>query len=559
MDKTSKKIEKVRSIQDEAIGKWFDVFRVRNLAGNRIEIEVPRGTTSLQQVLQLLLDRGAALDNSADTISAIQDAKGAKAPVYIRSAQTGWRDNFETFVTQHGAAGKGKNVLPPKPNPNLPEVPELVGDLQAWKQLISVCQYSTSMLLALCVVFAAPLIRLLARSNFTIVLVADSRSGKSTAQMVAGSVLGFRTEEQLPTLDATDAGLRALAFSFNDHPLLINEVATARGKKSDVYSTLLGGTYALMSGRDTMRHPSWSEGHQAGTFNTIGLMSSEHSPDTWAGRAGEIRDNGEKIRLISVPVSLDPHGKTFDQLPADLSPEERARKAKHYADTLKMGFTMQAGTAWPAYLEKLIENRNRTLENSKSVIQRFEQRMSYEKRNDLERDIISKFAVLAAGGVIATRAKILPFSAGLVANAVERSCEAALRALPNYAADLDHDLSILREMLGGPTVIAGPPDQVQISGRDMDLLKGADGIKYKHGAGQEFIIRSESLVGWFNSLNRVQQLLEWLDDEGYLQHARARKSGRSVEWAQSQAEWYRGHRPRSINIVLPKGLRNLQK
>jgi hypothetical protein len=556
--------KKIRIEQDEASRTWHNVFRVPSIEGGVVEVPLSREILSLRQVLAVLMKHGANLANSDASLKAIEDALEQNAPTYTRAARVGWRDGFEAFVLHRSVAGTDAKLLPPKLSLALGtrdlgtrDVPESIGTLAEWQRLISRCKYSTSMILGLCVVFATPLLRLLGRPNFAIVLFGSARLGKSTIQLVAGSVLGFRTEEMLPTFDATEAGLRALAISYNDHPLLLNEVASAKGKKSDVYQTLLGSTYALMSGRDTIRHPSWSDGCPTVNFSTIALLSSEWSPDVWAGRAGQVRDDGEKVRLIGVPVAFAPHVQTFDRAPSGYSPAHQQKTSKAFADGLKSGFKCRSGTAWPAFMDALVLNQAEIVAEAEAVIAQFERDMQPWREDPLQRDIVSKFAVLAAGGVVAITTKILPFKTDLIYDAVKQSCLAALGALPDQEGELRGDLATLRAKLEGPTILRAPTGTRPLSPGEQKLLEGADGIKFSRGTGTEFTIRSSSLSGWLPSPARLRQVLERLAQEGHLKQTRAGSSGRSIEWAQSQVEWYSGYRPRSIRISLPNGLNSL--
>ena len=134
-----------------------------------------------------------------------------------------------------------------------------------------------------------------------------------------------RSEESLPTLNATEAGLLETAVACNDAMLPINEVGTARGSKRDTYSTLRPFTYALTSGRDVLRHTSWTGGGKPGTFKTILVLSSERSPDDWASHGGDQRDDGETVRLIGLPVLRPGFTTIFDRRPKDLYDDDAGR------------------------------------------------------------------------------------------------------------------------------------------------------------------------------------------------------------------------------------------
>ena len=89
---------------------------------------------------------------------------------------------------------------------------QISGTKKCWQDLVRVARHSTAMTLALCAAFAAVLLVLVGRASFAIMLVGPSKIGKSLVQLVAASVLGYGREQDLPSLNATPAGLLAAAL-----------------------------------------------------------------------------------------------------------------------------------------------------------------------------------------------------------------------------------------------------------------------------------------------------------------------------------------------------------
>ena len=69
------------------------------------------------------------------------------------------------------------------------------------------------------------------------------------------------------------------------------------------------------------------------------------------------------------------------------------------------------------------------------------------------RDIVAKFGVLYAGGMIAVHAGVLPIDGKKVGRAVARACRAALAELPDPEAELRADLRVLSQRLAGGAII----------------------------------------------------------------------------------------------------------
>ena len=380
-----------------------------------------------------------------------------------------------------------------------------------------------------------------------------SRCGKSTAQLVGASALGFGTEESLPTLNATVAGLLATALAFNDHMLPINEVGTAAGSKGGVWPKVYSATYALTSGKDIIRHPSWTEGGRQGSFQVLCLLSSEHTPDEWAGRYGETRDAGETARLIGVPVLQNGATTIFDRPPGGLKDAALTAWVSEQFECIKDELPHSCGYAFPAFIDRLVQDRDAQATYARKVIQAFENRFDKQELTEVRRDIIAKFGILAAGGAMASAFKVLLIDEKVIFDAVIRACNAALSVLPDPDAELREDLASLQRNLGEGAIL----DAEAISARRMSLFRQADGFHCRRDKGAIFVVRQCAFASWFRTPLRAQRVLERIDLEGFLPQTRERRAGRSLDWAQKQVTWPDGTRVRSISIYLPGGLEQI--
>jgi hypothetical protein len=261
--------------------------------------------------------------------------------------------------------------------------------------------------------------------------------GKTTAQIVGASPLGFGRSQDLPTLNSTPAGLLAAAKATNDHAFFIDEIGTARGPKRDIYVALSDSTYALMSGRDVLRHPSWTGagGEGPSTFRVIVVLSSEHSPDTWAARNGETRDEGETARLISLP--LEALGTSiFDRPPSAATEPDRLLWEREQLARLHEGLPKQRGVSFARYLDAITQKPRKTADRARDLVKRFERHLGSKASSPVARDIVSKFGIFFAGGIVSAEAGVLPIPKRVIASAIRKACLAALSALPDPHANL---------------------------------------------------------------------------------------------------------------------------
>ncbi|MCJ2127573.1 DUF927 domain-containing protein [Methylobacterium sp. E-045] len=539
---------------------WVDIYEAPGIEEKPIQAEVPREDQSPNAVRRHLLRKGAQLASVEDP-QALAAAIAAEAPVLRRAAHMGWRDDDDTFVSHRfvSPAEMDVSIIPPEcPMVGAAGQLQIRGTLEIWQGLVAVSQYSTTLVVALCAVFAAPLLALLRRPSFALVFFGPSRIGKSFAQLVAGSALGFGREEDLPSLNATPAGLLAAGLGFNDHMLPINEIGTARGPKSEVYVTLRDSTYSLMNGQDTIRHPSWTgDGEAPSTFRVICLLSSEISPDAWAARNGETRDDGEMARLIGVPVLNAGSQTIFDRPPTELTAEGLSEWEKGQFQRLRQSLPENRGIAFREFIDWLVIDVEKNVALTRSRVASFEAHFADASMTAVGRDIVAKFGILWAAGILAVDAGILPLGRRAIGPVIIQACRAALAELPDPQNELRADRTALKEHLAGRTII----DLEACSRKEQRLMRDADGFHRprRESGGEEYVVRAQEFSAWFGTPVRVRRLLEWLDDEGLLDHGRDRTTKRSNEWAQKQVTWPDDTRVRSISLYLPGGLSDLDR
>ncbi|MCC0805736.1 DUF927 domain-containing protein [Methylobacterium sp. W2] len=557
---TTAGIRKINQLYDEGEQAWYDVYESPGIAVPLVTATVPREDQSVGAVIRHLLRCGARLPPTNERQGIITTAIACEAPIVRRAARNGWRD-AKTFVTHRTVVSGRENgdvVVPPSgafagSTGHMQDR----GDLVEWRMLMLIAQYSTAMMLALAAVFAGPILKIARRPNFALVLYGPSRSGKSTAQLAGASALGYGQEEDLPSLNATPAGLMAIAVAFNDHALPINEVGTARGGKCNVYDALRDVTYSFGNGQDTIRHPSWtgSSGGEAATFQVLPLMSSEHSPDAWAARKGESRDEGETARLIGVPVLFNGCRTIFDRAPKTLAATDRASWEQEQFKQLREVLPNQRGFAFKAHVEWITARPEFVQEWVGILVARFEAAVVQADMSPVKRDIVAKFGVLYAGGYLAIKAGVLPLDKLKFGQAIIRACRAALAELPDPMAELKRDLGVMKVKLAGASVV----DTEACTGKQLRLMRSTDGFRSPKNAGHAIVVRAQVFADWFPSKLRTRRVLEWLDTEGFLDHVRERTNGRSNLWAQRQVTWPDGTRQHSISIYLPGGFTDLDR
>lgn len=538
---------------DQAMNTWSDMIEVDHVEGRKALIEIPRSMGAHAGVCELL-KKGADLPGGAKTwAAALEAARAMRVPNRTMPARCGWQSADGAFVSSTFVAANADGCLLPRDTAaGRNGKVGIVGSLDDWKALAKIARYSTSMTVALCAVFAAPLLRALHRPSFGIVFYGKSRVGKSVSQLLAASAMGYGAEEDMPSLNATMPGLIAAATDFNDQMFPINEVATASGDKSDVHNAIRSAAYQLISGRDVLRHPSWTAaaGGPIPSFQTIILMSSEVSPDTWAERGRAVRDDGERARMIGMAVDRCDRGHIFDRLPRKLKGKDRAKRVARINGKLRSGLPHARGAAFKFYAERLAECRQQAASDALALLESFEADFASRAGSNVARDVVAKFGALFAGGVLASRFEVFPVSEEGIRARIASACQSALDDLPDPEAEIRKDRVLLREKLGSGSIL----NFLEPNKKLLATLLQADGYKERSNPGECYRVRATVFESWFNTPARTKIMLQWLYSEGYLITTKSVSRGQSNSWAQTQGNWPDGSRPRSFEIRFPKGL-----
>lgn len=551
---------KSATVLDEATGDYYDEFTGTSLQGELISVLASRADVSVPQVEKLLLKRGFQLPGGAQRKSVIAAAMAMSAPIATMAAQVGLREGGAVFVLHKrvvAAPHVKTTLLPPATHArSLTHHLKKAGTLDDFNnKIVSIACHSSALVLGIAAGFAAPLLSLLHRPSFALVLVGRSRCGKSSTQLETASMVGFQNENQLPSLNTSPAGLLNLARDFNDHAIVINEIGTAGLRKEDTYSVLRNFTYQLINGRDKIRHQSFEGdgGSASATFSAIFLFSSELGPDEWAARAGEKRDRGEMSRLIGVPVLFGSAKSIFDMPPEKVRDEQTAWERRQFR-RLRKRIARYHGAAFETFVEHLVREGPSILPRINGFMLDFEARVAdFSSLDPTKREIVTAFAVMYAAGAEATDAGLLNLSSAVVRDALSRCCHAALDNVPDPDKALHAGLRRLTEMISSKRVLLSTSRRT----RKASACRRALGIRIPERKGERVVLKGSAVIDHLRNPLELADVLDYCHKQGYLitKNLRAKKKG--IGWAERQILWPDGSRPRSIEFFFPRGLADL--
>ena len=309
------------------------------------------------------------------------------------------------------------------------------GTLEDWREKVALpATKSSRMAFALCVAFAAPLMRFTTEKTGGFHLFGPSSRGKSTALRACCSVWAKGASDgEMSSWRSTDNGLEAVAAAHNDLPLIIDELGQATPQNVDVAEVL----YMLGNETGKKRMSRNIQGRRSLSWRTMFLSSGEMSLEEYAEE--QARENrkisrdlkkGVRVRMASIPAvayenSEDPRG-VFDYV-------DEQEDTKSLSQAIEKATEFESyGTAGPAFvrglLRKIEEEGRETLESEiQGKIREFcECAVGDDKDGQILR-VANRFGLVAAAGELAIELDVLPWVRGLAHECVLK-CYRAWRA-----------------------------------------------------------------------------------------------------------------------------------
>lgn len=323
----------------------------------------------------------------------------------IRHDRLGWIPDTNNFMFGDGAVGYA-NAVKYIYTGHTPTQSDVAGTLDEWRdEVAALCLGNSRLLLSTSLAFAGPLLRLTNQSSFGVHLVGPSSIGKSTAMLVAASVLGKPTNK-IQTWNATKVGLETTADLCNDSTLFLDEIGQADPHiLGDTIYMLANGEGRARANADLSRRAKlqWRT-----TFLSNGEVDLEHSLTS----VGKRHKAGHDVRMINIEADTDQHG-IFEELH---SHQNGASLSKTLAELT----TRYHGVAFRSFVEELtldIDGAQAFVDEHRADMMR---RLGAKESDGQVQRVADAFGLISAAGELANRFGITGWPAGSVAAVVEQ-------------------------------------------------------------------------------------------------------------------------------------------
>jgi len=348
---------------------------------------------------------------------------------YWCAKSVGWHG--KQFVLPDGAiSDPGQDGIVFQPGHEGTHNYEVAGTLESWTENVGkLCSGNSRLILAVSAAFAGPLLRLLGAESGGFHLVGLTSLGKTTALIVAGSVLGGGGERGfihswLNTLNA----LEWTAEWHNDLTLMLDEINLIDPMKAiDVAYMLtsnVGKGRANRSG-GTRATPKWQ---------LLILSSGEQSLEQHAASAGRMAQGGARLRFANIPADAGKGRGLFEDIHGATTPRE-------FAVLLRRNALRHYGTPIRAFLQQLVTNRIVVQDRVRREYENFIRRMLNKEMSEETGRMLARFAAVAVAGELATEWGITGWPAGAAEQAAKDCFEQWRAHQPGKGAS-DDELAI---------------------------------------------------------------------------------------------------------------------
>lgn len=561
-DLKSPNLKLIAIAEDEATREFTVVIEFRDIDGQIRQIEQPKSALREVGALRQALDNAGADLSLKDSVnrSAIQKLSvlDGSAKRWKHAASVGWRDGHRAFVMHDRVIGtaRGEALIFPPRNPSGHHKFQLTckGRHKDWMSAVAKpAQHSSCAVLGICMALASPLLDIVDYHSFGILLSGHSKAGKSTALVVAASVIGFASEKDLPNFRTTDTGLGELPSSFNDMLVPLNELGLLKGTAKNRYERIRDWAYGFAEGRGTtyskfVTHDGKAVSHR---WRALGLGTGEETFEEISSAAGEIRATGEAIRWIDLSATRNSSPDIFDRCPEDVAIKDRTEWSKRQCQRLRQAVADNHGMAFDHFVKRVIKRRRTIRTLIKPLIDEFVVLAAGKAGDQALHHMANCFGLIRAAGILGVRFGTLPYSERLVDRCIMRCFQAARSGLRTESELLRSGLRRLRAKLKSPSMIKVDGTKKSRA----DAFKKADGYVEKASSTSMATIRAEKFKNWFDDPRQPALVLRWLQARHALptKPTLPTKSGNGIVWAESQPQWPHGSRPRSIVINLIPG------
>jgi putative DNA primase/helicase len=331
---------------------------------------------------------------------------------YLLSDRTGWVK--DAFLLENRTYGdeflRFRSVEPPNDSAF-----ECRGNLEDWQINVAAHAIGNSRLIfGFGVAFGAPLTEWLELEGGGFNLVGESSKGKTTTCLAAASVFGH-PDRLKHSWHATANGLEGIAWSYNHLLLYLDEMGNGDAK------TIGTSAYMLANGTGKIRANRNGGAINEKRWKLLFLSSTEVGLTQKLHEAGMPVKAGQEVRIIDIPAIAHPEHGVFEDL-------GRYQSSKAFAENLESASRQYYGTAFDAYIQKLIDAPPEYKTKLQTRMREFAKELTPTGADSTIGRAANRFAIAYIGACAASHFGILPIDLPEIKGAVQSVFSAWIEA-----------------------------------------------------------------------------------------------------------------------------------
>ncbi len=303
--------------------------------------------------------------------------------------KTGWHGNV--YVLQDEVVGTDADSVILQTSSVQGKDFRVSGTSEEWREHIGKYYVGNARLaFSVSLAFASSLLKLVGVGGGGYHLKGESTDGKTTTMKVAASVCGGA--DYWYTWRATGNALEGTACRRNDATLMLDEIREVDGREAGNIA------YMLANGQGKARAKTDGSVRETNRWNLLFLSTGELSLVEHASNAGERTYAGVEVRMIQIPSDSGKHG-VFEDL-------HQFASGKSLAEYLEQAVTKYHGAPFRDWLKYLTHDLTSISGTAKALLKEYTTNMMPENAGNQVGRAITRFALVAMAGEIATRAGI---------------------------------------------------------------------------------------------------------------------------------------------------------
>lgn len=347
----------------------------------------------------------------------------ADVPDRVRCVERiGWHD--DVYVLPDKTIGNGGETVLFQTIGNTTSQFKQRGTLAEWQAHVAAhCRGNTRLLFFVSAGFASLLLHHAKVQSFGLHLMGSSSTGKSTAMKVAASVFGGVDYAQ--SWHVTDNSLEATAQKHSDALLVLDELGQADAK-------MVGNiAYMLSNEKGKGRATQHATAKKIATWRLIFISDGELSLEAKMAEAGKTTKGGQDVRMAHINADAGKGLGLFDTVHGFA---DGAALSRHLVNMVQQ----YHGTAGLAFIEWLVENIDALPNVLAGAIKTTSHGLCPPNAHGQVKRVSDFFALVAAGGELATAAGVTGWADGEATSAAT-TCFHDWLSSRGGAGDIEHD------------------------------------------------------------------------------------------------------------------------